>query len=434
MHERAFRLGIYTLLLLSGKNLLPLMSAEIIQVSNWRMVFWYAVVVALSCTSSTDPFFYRVVAGIAAFCLVLMAFFLPETFWDRTSVPSATWDAVSIKDYSPATIIEETEFQDSKQEHTTGSSPLTASKSLDAIDPLQRTQTLESTGPLSPKEDKQSPIVPTDTSKSKSTIECQEIPENTSPSTTSLPEKIKNNYTDHWRHQPPKSFTKSLTIFPGRLSTKPYHLILIRPFILFAYPSIAWASLTYACSVGWLIVLSESISALYRNRETYDFTALETGLVYLSAFVGAVFGTAVAGVASDFVVRFMSKRNGGVYEPEFRLVMMVPVAISSVAGLMGFGWSIELRDMYMVPTVFFGLISFGCSLGSTVAISFAVDCYREFAGEALVTLNFSKSKSCMSLPICCTGWLIGNQISCMALFGLCSSPRGWSTRAVRMSI
>ncbi|KAE9969839.1 hypothetical protein EG327_010475 [Venturia inaequalis] len=372
LHERAFRLGIYTLLLLSGKNLLPLMSAEIIQVSNWRMVFW-------------------VVAGIAAFCLVLMAFFLPETFWDRTSVPSATWDAVSVKDYSPTTMIEKAEIQDSKQEQTTGSSPLTASKSLDAIDPLQRIQTLESTGPLSPKEEKQSPKAPTDASKSKSTIEHQEILGNTSLSTTSLPEKIKNSYTDHWRHQPPKSFTKSLTIFPGRLSTKPYHLILIRPFILFAYPSIAWASLTYACSVGWLIVLSESISALYRNRETYDFTALETGLVYLSAFVGAVFGTAVAGVASDFVVRFLSKRNGGVYEPEFRLVMMVPVAISSVAGLMGFGWSIELRDMYMVPTVFFGLISFGCSLGSTVAISFAVDCYREFAGEALVTLNFSKN-------------------------------------------
>lgn len=73
-------------------------------------------------------------------------------------------------------------------------------------------------------------------------------------------------------------------------------------------------------------------------------------------------------------------------------MMIVPVAICSVAGLMGFGWSIQVKDMYMVPTVFFGLISFGCSLGSTVSISFAVDCYREFAGEALVTLNFSKSK------------------------------------------
>jgi MFS family permease len=40
LHERAFRLGIYTLLLLSGKNLMPLFSAIIIQAAGWRWVFW----------------------------------------------------------------------------------------------------------------------------------------------------------------------------------------------------------------------------------------------------------------------------------------------------------------------------------------------------------------------------------------------------------
>ena len=41
LHERAYRLGIYTLLLLSGKNLVPLASAAIIQgMSSWRWVFW----------------------------------------------------------------------------------------------------------------------------------------------------------------------------------------------------------------------------------------------------------------------------------------------------------------------------------------------------------------------------------------------------------
>ena len=40
LHERAYRLGIYTLLLLSGKNLIPLVSAAIIQGLFWRWVFW----------------------------------------------------------------------------------------------------------------------------------------------------------------------------------------------------------------------------------------------------------------------------------------------------------------------------------------------------------------------------------------------------------
>jgi len=87
----------------------------------------------------------------------------------------------------------------------------------------------------------------------------------------------------------------------------------------------------------------------------------------------------------------MARRNGGLYEPEFRLVMAAPVAVTTVIGLMGFGWSAQIKDAWIVPTIFFGIISFGCSLGSTTAITFRVDSYLQYAGEALVTLNFSKN-------------------------------------------
>ncbi len=40
LHERAYRIGIYTLLLLGGKNLVPLVSAAVIQAKGWRWVFW----------------------------------------------------------------------------------------------------------------------------------------------------------------------------------------------------------------------------------------------------------------------------------------------------------------------------------------------------------------------------------------------------------
>jgi hypothetical protein len=77
--------------------------------------------------------------------------------------------------------------------------------------------------------------------------------------------------------------------------------------------------------------------------------------------------------------------------------MAIPVALSTAAGLMGFGWSVQEKDAWIVPTIFFGIISFGCSLGSTTSITFCVDSYRQYAGEALVTLNFSKSMSFSAL-------------------------------------
>ena len=204
-------------------------------------------------------------------------------------------------------------------------------------------------------------------------------------------------YTTYLRTQPPKTYAQTLKPWNGKLRHENWFLVAIRPFILFAYPAILWSSLVYALSIGWLIVLSESVTTIYRSAATYHFTSLQAGLVYISPFVGGILGTAVAGKFSDMIVRYMSRRNGGVYEPEFRLVMAIPVTIATSIGLMGYGWSAQERDNFMVPTVFFGIISFGCSLGSTTSITFAVDSYRQYAGEALVTLNFSKSKQSFQL-------------------------------------
>ncbi|OAL27965.1 hypothetical protein AYO22_03180 [Fonsecaea multimorphosa] len=206
-----------------------------------------------------------------------------------------------------------------------------------------------------------------------------------------LPSPRLIRYTTNLKQSPPKSYIETLRPWNGRLSKANWFRVALRPFILFAYPSVLWSTLVYSLSIGWLIVLSESISNIYRNRDTYNFTALQAGLVYISPFVGGILGTAVAGRVSDIIVRFMARKNGGVYEPEFRLVMAIPVAISTSVGLMGFGWSAQERDAWIVPTIFFGIISFGCSLGSTTSITFCVDSYRQYAGEALVTLNFSKN-------------------------------------------
>ena len=198
-------------------------------------------------------------------------------------------------------------------------------------------------------------------------------------------------YTSTLKQRPRLTFVQQLKPYNGRLHSDNWFKVAIRPFILFAYPAVLWSSIVYACSVGWLIVLSESVAVIYRSRTTYGFSALSTGLIYISPFIGGILGTAVAGKVSDIIVRAMAKRNGGLYEPEFRLVMAAPVAVTTVIGLMGFGWSAKAHDAWIVPTIFFGIISFGCSLGSTTAITFCVDSYRQYAGEALVTLNFSKN-------------------------------------------
>ena len=212
---------------------------------------------------------------------------------------------------------------------------------------------------------------------------------------SAVPKKTQNAGIDHYTHRlreaPPQSFAQMLKPWNGRICHDKWLKVAARPFILFAYPAILWSTLVYSLSVGWLIVLSESVAVIYREGDAYHFSALQVGLVYLSPFIGGILGSAVAGKLSDVLVRFLARKNDGIYEPEFRLFMAIPIMIATVIGLMGFGWSAEEKDNWIVPTIFFGIISFGCSLGSTTAITFAVDSYRQYAGEALVTLNFSKN-------------------------------------------
>jgi len=216
------------------------------------------------------------------------------------------------------------------------------------------------------------------------------------------------NYTHTLRQRPAQTFVQQLRVWNGRLTKDSWLRVAVRPFILFTYPAVTWASFIYGFSVGWLIVISECMSIIFqkRTRYHYGFNAQQTGLLYVSPFVGGVMGTALGGRLGDFMAKLLASRNRGIYEPEFRVLMTLPVLITTVSGLMGFGWSAEAGDGWIVPTVFFGLVSFGCSLGSTTAITFCVDSYRQYAGEALVSLNLMKNLPCgLMFSFFVTEWL-----------------------------
>ncbi|KAL9036223.1 MAG: hypothetical protein Q9214_006230 [Letrouitia sp. 1 TL-2023] len=377
----------------------------------------------------------RIVAIVVGFCFVLMFFFVPETFWDRTPRPHTQNRKPKFKSISgffhqtphekksmsslaghsalenekpnvidasaTATTLAERRQQKSTQHHVGFADDIPTegkeeNNAVEVDEKIESTPTpprlqihLEPINSGSDEHRKPTPY-PTDSrTQTEHDLEAASRLGQADPSpaaietgsamsvpvTAAMSEKQPTPgaqaYTTYLRTQPAKTFAQTLRPWNGRLRHENWLKVAIRPFVLFAYPSILWSALVYSLSIGWLIVLSESVSEIYRTKD-YHFSALGVGLVYISPFIGGVLGTAVAGKVSDVIVRLMSRRNGGVYEPEFRLVMAIPITISTCIGLMGFGWSAQEKDSWIVPTVFFGIISFGSSLGSTTSITFAV--------------------------------------------------------------
>ncbi|OJJ44215.1 hypothetical protein ASPZODRAFT_135002 [Penicilliopsis zonata CBS 506.65] len=420
LHERAYRVGIYTLLLLGGKNLIPLVSAAIIGSLGWRWVFW-------------------IVAMVVGGAVALLFFFVPETFWDRTPRPRTRHKrphlARSVSDIVHHPFSRGRHHTRPHEAHSTDDPAAVTPRRhrdvhvgfVDGDEDLsqEKREAADTLGPLAPEHHLHSDHDFQDVKEE--TFDTlngnHDIPMPSPPPAAALPSPLEEShhdleanrqaalsparsesvepgagpltaaavYTNKLRDRPRVPYLQTLNPWNGRIKRDKWLHVALRPFILFAYPSVLWSTVVYSLSIGWLIVLSESVSYVYENADRYGFTALQTGLVYISPFVGGLLGTAVAGKVSDIIVKFMTRRNGGIYEPEFRLVMAIPIALSTTIGLMAFGWSAQISDSWIVPTVFFGLISFGCSLGSTTAITFCVDSYRQYAGEALVTLNFSKN-------------------------------------------
>ncbi|KAH0547614.1 hypothetical protein GP486_008421, partial [Trichoglossum hirsutum] len=352
-----------------------------------------------------------IVAIILAFNFALLFFFVPETFWDRTPRPKKRLDRRTL----PPLVVRDPQHvmadddgrgtaaaddgddggdsSPSEKKHSRratdgddggNSSPLKKKHSRrDAhVEWAERSEGMPASSELSAAVSK-----PNDSVDGQRDLEAPRGDDLDQLGTPAAPSRFV--YTEKLKKRPPLTFAQTLRPWNGRLRRDSWFRAAVRPLILYAYPSVLWSALVYSLSVGWLIVLSESVATVYQHNP-YNFSPLTTGLVYLSPFIGGILGTVVAGRVSDIIVRFMARRNDGVYEPEFRLVMAALVALCTSVGLMGFGWSANVGDKWIVPTIFFGVISFGCTLGSTTAITFCVDSYRQYAGEALVTLNFSK--------------------------------------------
>lgn len=433
LHERAYRLGIYTLLLLGGKNLVPMVAGFIISEKGWNWLYWIQAI-------------------IVGFNLVMTFFFVPDTFWIRPAVPH---DKRSIRETELAREARANSLRSIESANRSARltmsekgtpAPETAPTNGESSSTTPNTATGTSTPEKPGKDESLNPPKRESETDAKQTEGDDTVdhgqfaefstngedepaprksmvrhptfqeppqhelhPHDTGPRPTLYSRSemastmsVQNRYLRHnipelprtlstsSVNNKPKTYLETLKPYTGRLSKDKWWMIAVRPFVLLAYPPVLFSMFIYAFSVVWLIVISEVVSALF-TPDPYGFPATSVGLLYISIFLGGCLGSAIAGRASDIIVRVMSRKNHGTYEPEFRLVMILPVFISVTMGMMGFGWATFDKDHWIVPTIFLGILGFGCSLGSTTAITYAVDSYKMFASEALVTLNLAKN-------------------------------------------
>ena len=188
------------------------------------------------------------------------------------------------------------------------------------------------------------------------------------------------------------TFTQRLALFNGRKTDENPIELLLRPFALLIHPAIIWGMITQGAMIGWTVMIGVVLGIAFMGPPLW-FNEMKTGYVYTGAFVGAALGFVLSGLFSDWSARLLSRRNAGVYEPEFRILLVVPQSLIGVIGIFGFGLATDNVGKYGVylASFFFGMEVMGMVLGATASALYLVDAHRDIAIESFTCLLLFKN-------------------------------------------
>jgi hypothetical protein len=97
------------------------------------------------------------------------------------------------------------------------------------------------------------------------------------------------------------------------------------------------------------------------------------------------------GLVSDPLAKWMSRRNGGIYEPEFRLFLILGLAIFAAIGYFCFGNMITEGTSVVSIAIIYGLIVAACQFAAVTVGAYMVDAYRNISIEVFITTMVVKN-------------------------------------------
>lgn len=166
---------------------------------------------------------------------------------------------------------------------------------------------------------------------------------------------------------------------------------IISPVRVFFYPIIFWAGLMVAGPANLLLFFNLTESAVL-SLPPYNFNPSQVGYANFAFAVGGLIGLVTAGPFSDWVAKKMTMRNNGVREAEMRLLAIIPYAILTGIGTMvGAAGYDGLWDWPVILIAGYGLTGLSVTTIPTIAIAYAVDCYKPISGEIMVVATVLKN-------------------------------------------
>ncbi|KAL2353778.1 major facilitator superfamily domain-containing protein [Cryomyces antarcticus] len=298
LHERGAKMGIYMNAISGGNTVGPLICGFVVQSIGWRWHKWISVI-------------------FTAVNFFVVAFFCPETRYDRDSAQNLTTSSVmSLSSDEEQGVVEKTASQGAK-----------------------------------------------------------EVPSSLASQAITVPKKT-------WRQE--------ISLWSGTPTDTSLVKLFIRPFPLLVYPAVIFAFLGYAVALAWVVAIN-ILNSFVLQAPPYNWGPSINGLINIPGLLGNIFGAFAGGWLVDGYSDWRAKRNGGVFQPETRLTLLIIPTLLVPAGCLVFGYGVQQTLNWTSLFFGYGMVAVGLTAVPTITMTYVSDCYLPVAPDALLLVNGLKN-------------------------------------------
>ncbi|KAI0100875.1 major facilitator superfamily domain-containing protein [Nemania sp. FL0031] len=172
--------------------------------------------------------------------------------------------------------------------------------------------------------------------------------------------------------------------------TRPLKMLVLAPIIFLMSTNVAF-------NYGTMYLMFNTIPPTFEGQ--YGFPTSLTGLVYLALGLGYLIGLWSFSILSDRTVVRLTNKNGGVFEPEMRLNLVIYYACLCPVTFFWYGWTTYYKVHWIAPIL--SLIPFGISiLGVYLPTqAYIIDAYPLYSASGLAAFTVLRSIVAAFLPL-----------------------------------
>lgn len=174
---------------------------------------------------------------------------------------------------------------------------------------------------------------------------------------------------------------------------------------IFTFPAVIYSGLQWGAQDAWLTFYLTIEEDNYYNNP-WNYGNKPVALMNIPTLIGSVIGCVYGGWFSDYFVRWLAKKRGGISEAEDRLWLIYASMFVSPAGLMLFGigtgshwiWSEGQPGAY----IGLGLIGFGWGCAGDLSLAYLMDAYPSAVLEGMVGVAVINNTLAMVFTFTCS--------------------------------